>query len=123
MRTAVAAACFLALCACAEVPRSQEYQWAQASEEIHRQAQAGKLTRIEELEDLRDAFVRIYGPDPKAMDFYAYSIGLLQSVQNGTLSLEQANELIAAKERHVHTAMMRQRKIEGCAWSACSGPW
>ena len=123
MRIVVAVACALALGACADVPSSQERQWMQASEEIHQKAQSGKLMPVEELEDLRDAFVRVYGPDPKSMSFYAYAIRVMQRVQHGTLSLEKANEMINAKERQVRTAMMRQRQFEGCAWSACSGPW
>lgn len=122
MRTVVAASCAVALCACVGAQQSPQAQWMQASEDIHREAQAGTLTPLQEQEQLRDAFVRVYGPDPKAMDFYAYSIGLMQRVQNGTLSLEEARELTNAKEQQVRTAMERQREFEGCAWSACSGP-
>ena len=122
MRAAAAAYLAVALCACAEVPQGQNTEWNEAGETIHREALEGALTPLQEQEQLRDAFVRIYGPDPNAMGFYAYSIGLMQRVQNGELQLEEARRLIYAKEQQVRTAMVRQRDFEGCAWSACSGP-
>jgi hypothetical protein len=122
MRTAVAAFCALALCACAGAHPGPEDSWKQAREEIHRQAQAGNLTPLREQEQLRDAFRCIYGPEPQVMSFYAYTISLMQRVQSGTLSLEKARELTKIRAKQVMAALQRERQFEGCAWSACSGP-
>jgi len=91
----------LALCACAATPPAASDSWVQSSEQIHRLARAGQLTPLQEQERLRDAFVRAHGPEPEAMRFYAYTISLMRSAEDGTLSSEQARALIRAREQEV----------------------
>jgi len=95
----VAMAC---LTGCAGMGQSQQRSnWEQYRSEVMAQRSAGALTPMQAQLDLWTKYRELFGEDPAANGFYAYSVNLMSSVEKGALSLEEAQALIDAREREV----------------------
>lgn len=97
MKGIVSALTVLLLHACALGPDADQ-RWAEYRAQVLDGADADRLTPSQQQEKLREGYAQIYGIDPYAAGFYAYSISLLRSAEQGRFPMKEARALVSVKE-------------------------
>jgi hypothetical protein len=97
MKGFVSALAVLFLQGCVLGPDADQ-RWAAYRTQVLDTADAAGLTPSQAQEKLRDGYGAIYGTDAYSAGFYAYSISLLRSAEQGRFPMAEARTLVQAKE-------------------------
>ncbi|HVY08366.1 MAG TPA: hypothetical protein VHB46_20495 [Burkholderiales bacterium] len=103
---------FVSLSACAGGPqRSTNAAFEKFQSDIIAQRDAGKITPVQAQVDLWSKYRELFGEDPNMNGFYAYSVKLMSSVEQGKMPLNEAQALIDAREQEIsarHLAIVKR---------------
>lgn len=109
----VAVLAFALLGACANGPqRSTSATFEKFQSETIAQRNAGKLTPSQAQLDIWSKYRELFGEDATMNGFYAYSVKLMSSVEQGKIPLDEAQSLVDAREREIQVRKMADLKRE-----------
>ena len=96
-----------ALSACASMSRPtpvQEFEAYRA--ELKSEREKGEVTAVQEQEQLRDRYWKLFGRDAESAGHFAFCTALMRSAQAGDFPMNEAEALVDAREKE----LMAERK-------------
>ena len=117
MKKMVIALAILALAGCAHVNQpSKDQRFEAYRAQLKAERTAGKITRVEEQEKLRDRYWEMYGKDAQSAGHFAFSVSLMRSAEEGLFPMQEAEALIEAREAQIYAMKMASRRDDFCTF-------
>ena len=117
MKKMVIALAILALAGCAHVNQpSKDQRFEAYRAQLKAERTAGKITRVEEQEKLRDRYWEMYGKDAQSAGHFAFSVSLMRSAEEGLFPMQEAEALVEAREAQTYAMKMVSRRDDFCTY-------